>query len=103
MGLTDKPFLICRYGKQLVAAPDCPQDDTPQVVEPISPADVLRELLGHSETIADILILTTDKKGVGGLIGTLDGPAESLLFMKRFENNIVNAGVEPINPGPRIA
>lgn len=97
-----KPFLICSNGQQLVEPPHV-AGEIPEVVEAISPGDVLRELLQQQEKIADILILSTDIHGVAGLVGTLDGPAETLLFLKRFEHKIIEAGTEPLPPGPRTA
>ena len=59
-------------------------------------ASLIQRVLSESDRIEDILILVKDKDGVLGMIGTPDGPGESILFMRMVEANIVAAqGLEP--------
>lgn len=90
--------LIEFYKPQPKAAEPAPA----AVAEPsISAGDILRELLGKAETIDEVLVIMRDKDGGMGLVGNLESPAESLLFMLRMQNYIVNSGPVDNSPEPK--
>ena len=81
--------------------PKPPAEPVPEVVERAAVGDILRELLGKAETIDDVLVIMRDKDGGMGLVGNLESPAESLLFMLRIQNYIVNSGTVEESPAPK--
>lgn len=79
-----------------------PAQPVPEVVElAVSAGDILRELLGKAETIDEVLVLMRDKDGGMGLVGNLESPAESLLFMLRLQNHIVVSNTVDDSPTPK--
>jgi hypothetical protein len=51
--------------------------------------DILETLLKHVDTIDDLVVLTSDKDGVMGFLGTLDGAAETLLFIELIKAKLL--------------
>lgn len=63
-----------------------PQQEVPEIVERISPSDILREVLEHeAENVDTILILMMDKNGETGMVSNLAGPGESFLFIEQIK------------------
>lgn len=68
-----------------------PKSPVPPAPEPpaICAADILREILGNSEQLSDVLVLMRDNDGTCGFVGNLDGAAETLLFMEQIKHEML--------------
>ncbi len=51
---------------------------------------ILDTLVKSKQDIRDMVVCLVDNEGVAGLVGTLGGYGETLLFLKRFEQSIVH-------------
>lgn len=55
----------------------------------ISVGDILREVLGFEQGLADVVVLTRSKNSELGLLSNLENEAETLLFLKTIETRIL--------------
>ena len=79
--------VVCFYTPK--PKPPAPPTEVPEVANGISAGDILRELLGDAENIAEIVVLMRDKNGVGGLIANMDGAGESFMFLEQVKLEIL--------------
>lgn len=63
-------------------SPSKEEFDAQAAEERISAKKTLEEVLLHTDTIEDVLIMIRDKEGYVGFVTNLEGIAESIMFME---------------------
>jgi hypothetical protein len=79
-----------------------PPQAVPETAEDPGPSaqDILREVLGNSEHLDEIVLLMRDKDGTLGIASNCGGASDVLFFLERVKFQMLSRENAQENPGP---